>query len=420
MEEKIYACIDLKCFYASVEAVERGLDPFCTNLVVADPSRGRGAICLAITPAMKALGVQNRCRIYEIPKGISYITAMPQMKKYMEYAAQIYGTYLRFLAKEDIFVYSIDECFLDLTPYKTLYKMEPRALVKMLMDAVFEETGIAASAGIGTNLFLAKVALDITAKHAPDRIAFLDEARFQETLWHHTPLTDFWNIGRGIARRLEKYGLCTLWGVAHTEEAVLYREFGINARYLIDHAWGREPCSLQEIQAYTPSSTSISQSQILFTDYGFSDGLLILKEMVTELCMELIERKMETDSVALSVGYSRDVRPAAGGSKRLPAYTDSGRRLSEAFCALYKEKVSPEVPIRKISVSLGRLTQGAPKPYDMFMEYQKDEQERRKLIAMQGLKRRFGKNAVFKGMSLEEKATGIWRNTLIGGHYGGI
>ena len=318
MDDRMYLCIDLKSFFASVECAERGLDTMTTRLVVADPSRGRGAICLAVSPALKELGVRNRCRIYEIPPGIDYITALPRMKLYMEYAARIYSVYLRYISPEDIHVYSIDECFLDITSYRRLYDMNERDLAKMLTDAVYRETGgICATVGIGTNLFLAKVALDITAKHAPDRVGYLDEAEFRRTIWYHQPLTDIWNVGRGIAKRLEKMGIFDLRGVAECEEAKLYREFGVNAEYLIDHAHGREPCTIADIHAYVAKSESISNGQILFEDYRFDDALTVLKEMVDPLVLELIERRKVTDSISLSVGYSRDMRGSAGTTVKL-------------------------------------------------------------------------------------------------------
>ena len=250
MKQKIYLCIDLKSFYASVECVERGLDPLRENLVVADPSRGRGGICLAITPPMKKLGIKNRCRIFEIPDTVKYITAIPRMKLYMEYSAKIYSIYLKYVAAEDIHVYSIDECFFDITHYLPLYRKTGRQMAQMLLDAVFAETGISATVGIGTNLFLAKVALDITAKHAPDRIGILDEAMFREQIWHHRPITDIWNIGKGVAKRLEKHAIFDLYGIAHTDEKVLYKEFGVNAEFLIDHSKGIEPCTIREIKEY--------------------------------------------------------------------------------------------------------------------------------------------------------------------------
>lgn len=418
--DKVYLCIDLKSFYASVEAVERGLDPFKTNLVVADASRGRGAICLAITPALKALGVRNRCRLFEIPKGIEYITAMPRMRRYIEYSADVYSVYLQFVAPEDILVYSIDECFFDVTAYLGMYGKTPRELAVMMIEAVERETGICASAGIGTNLFLAKVALDITAKHVPDRIGWLDETRFKETLWHHTPITDFWNIGPGIARRLAKYGIYDLWGVAHTNPEWMEREFGVNARYLLDHAQGIEPCTMEEIHAYVPESTSISSGQILFENYDFADALLVMKEMVAELSMELLERGMQTDSISLHVGYAREEVPSGGGSRRLDRYTDSTRRLLSAFEALFQETVHRDEKIRRLTVGFGRLAAGDFVNFDMFSDYAADEKERKKQKAVLELKKRFGKNAVLKGINLEEKATGRERNKMIGGHNGGI
>ena len=285
MENRTYLCIDLKSFYASVECVERGLDPFSANLVVADPSRGRGAICLAVSPALKALGVKNRCRIFEIPEKVRYITAMPRMKRYMEYSADIYSVYLRYISPEDIHVYSIDECFFDVTAYLKMYSKSPKEMANMLMDAVMRETGICATAGIGTNMFLAKVALDITAKHAEDHIGYLNEEEFKRQLWHHRPITDIWNVGRGIAARLERYGIYDLYGVAHTDEAKLYKEFGINAEFLIDHANGREPCTIEEIHNYKSKTESMSNNQILFEDYSYDDAYLVLKEMVNLIAL---------------------------------------------------------------------------------------------------------------------------------------
>ncbi|MBQ7953739.1 MAG: DNA repair protein, partial [Clostridia bacterium] len=266
---KYYLCIDLKSFYASVESVERGLDPFKTNLVVADPSRGKGAICLAITPALKDLGIKNRCRLFQIPDDVEYITAMPRMKLYMEYSANIYSVYLRYISKEDIHIYSIDECFFDITTYLELYNKSPKELAQMIIDAVYEETGICATAGIGTNMFLAKVALDVTAKHVSDPIGYLDQEEFERTIWHHKPLTDIWNFGRGIEKRLKKYGVYTLYDIAHFDEKILYKEFGVNAEFIIDHAKGIEPCTISDIKNFKAKTNSLSNSQILFNDYNY-------------------------------------------------------------------------------------------------------------------------------------------------------
>ena len=292
MKQNIFMCIDLKSFFASVECADRGLDPFTTNLVVSDPSRGNGAICLAITPAMKALGIRNRCRIFEIPPGVQYITALPRMKRYMEVSAQVYGVYLRYISPEDIHVYSIDECFIDATPYLAMYNTSPKQLAQTLMNAVFEETHICATAGVGTNLFLAKVALDITAKHVPDHIGWLDEKEFREKLWSHRPITDFWNVGSGVARRLAKYGVYDMGGVAKMNEDILYKEFGVNAEFLIDHAHGREPCTMAEIHAYESKTKSLSNGQILFEDYSADNAFIVMKEMADTLILELVEKKL--------------------------------------------------------------------------------------------------------------------------------
>ena len=269
MKDRIYCCIDLKSFYASVECVERGLDPFKTNLIVADPTRTEKSVCLAITPAMKDLGIRNRCRVFEIPKNIEYITAKPRMKLYMKKSAEIYSIYLQYISSEDIHVYSIDEVFIDLTDYVKIYKKTPHQVAKMLIDKVFELTGITATVGIGTNLFLAKIALDITAKSSPDFMGYLDEEAFRKTIWHHRPITDIWNIGQGISKRLSEYGIFDLYGVAHAKEALLYRLFGINAELLIDHAKGIEPCTIKDIHNYKSKNHSLSNSQILFCNYNF-------------------------------------------------------------------------------------------------------------------------------------------------------
>ena len=284
--ERTYVCIDLKSFYASVECVRRGLDPMTTRLVVADPTRSEMTICLAVSPAMKAAGVKNRCRLYEIPEGIDYITAQPRMNSYMEVSAEIYGTYLRYVSQEDIHPYSIDECFIDATPYLELYDLTAREFADTLRSAVRAETGIPATVGIGPNLFLAKVALDISAKHAPDGVGELDARSFRESIWRHRPITDIWNIGPGIARRLAKYRVFDLKGVTEMDPDVLYGEFGVNAEYLIDHAWGVEPCTIAEIKAYEPESSSTMNGQILPCGYNFDDTLMVLREMVDDSVLD--------------------------------------------------------------------------------------------------------------------------------------
>ena len=278
--QKIYMCIDLKTFYASVECVERGLDPFNTNLVVADETRGKGTICLAVSPKMKMLGVKNRCRIFEIPKNIKYIIAMPRMKKYIEYSANIYGVYLKYFSKNDIHVYSIDEAFIDATNYLKLYNKSPIKLAKTIIKDIYDNYGITATAGIGTNLYLAKIALDITAKHSVNNIGYLDEEKYKKELWYHRPLNDFWQIGKGIEKRLNRLGIYDMHDIATANQRKLYKEFGINAEYIIDHAWGKESCTIADIKAYKPKTNSISNNQILFEDYSFEKTRLVLKEMV--------------------------------------------------------------------------------------------------------------------------------------------
>lgn len=422
MKERYYGCIDLKSFYASVECVERGLDPFTANLVVADPSRGGGAICLAISPAMKALGIRNRCRIFEIPPGVKYIIAVPRMKLYMKYSADIYAIYLRFVSSDDIHVYSVDECFIDFTPYLKTYKKTAAEMAVMMIETVKKETGICATAGIGTNMFLAKVALDITAKHAPDHIGQLDEEEFRRTIWHHTPITDIWNIGRGTAKRLAHMGAVDLYDVAHLDEKRLYKEFGVNARYLIDHANGIEPCTISDIQNYTSENHSLSNSQILFEDYDFDNALIVLKEMVDGLVLELSEKGLAAGAVGLFVGYSDEALPPTGASHRLEHSTDSLRRLMPLFERIYRQTTSRTQPIRKLGISLGNVVDAAMAEQVMFDELgetadpEKEERERRMQAAVISIKNRYGKNAIIKGMSLQDHATAVARNGLIGGH----
>lgn len=419
MDSRYYLCIDLKSFFASVECVERGLDPMTSNLVVADPSRGRGAICLAVSPALKSLGVRNRCRLFEIPQHIQYEIALPRMKRYMEYSARIYSIYLKYISAEDIHVYSIDECFLDITQYCRLYGKTPKEMAVMLIDAVFAETGICATAGIGTNLFLAKVALDITAKHTPDHMGYLDEAEFKRTIWYHQPITDIWNVGRGIAKRLERFGIYDLFGVAHFDEEKLYREFGVNAEFLIDHAHGVEPCTIADIHAYRSKSSSISNGQILFEDYSFDDALIVLREMVEMLTLELVEKHLVTDSISLSVGYSKDVLKPAGGTMKLGEATNSQKKLEKHFVAYFERVVKRGYPIRRINVGLNHLTDESYATYDLFTDTEAEQREHDLQVTVLDIKKRFGKNAILKGRSLEKKATARIRNTLIGGHNGG-
>ena len=418
MTDRFYAVIDLKCFFASVECVEHGFDPFKKNLVVADAARGNGAICLAISPAMKALGCKNRCRLFEIPSNIEYEAVKPHMKKYMEYSKRIISIYLEYISHEDIHVYSIDECFLDLTPYLRLYKKKPMELVKFLMDEVTKRTGICATAGAGTNMFLAKVALDVLAKHAPDHIAYLDEDIFKEKMWRHRPITDIWNIGRGTATRLARHGVYDLCGVTRLDESSLYKEFGVNAKYLIDHAWGRESCTIKDIQSFTPKSKSLSNSQILFEDYNYENTLIVLKEMVDNLTLSLIDKELTTEGISLSIGYSKDIVPATGGTRRLGYRTDSYRTLVSAFVNLFEETTYRDKPIRKVSICFSDVDSKFYGIDNIFEDYEASEEEYSLQKAVVGVKKKFGKNAVMKGFSYLDKATGLMRNKLIGGHNG--
>ena len=413
---KAYLCIDLKTFFASVECVERKLDPFAVNLVVADPSRGKGALCLAVSPKMKEQGVHNRCRIFEIPDNISYITAMPRMNLYMQYSADIYWIYLKYISREDIHVYSIDEAFLDVSEYLQMYSVSAKELARMILQDIYTTTGITATVGIGTNLYLAKIALDITAKHAKDNMGILDEQLYRETLWHHKPVSDFWQVGRGISKRLEKYSVADMYDIAHMDERILYREFGVNAEYLIDHAWGREPTTIKEIKAYKSKSNSLSNSQILFEDYNYEEALLVLKEMVELNVQNLVESHRVTDHIGLYIGYSARNVKATGGSRKLSNVTNSYAYLRNAFIKLYRETVNRQELVHMLSISFGNVVDEMYETYDLFTDFNALEKEKKLQLTLLNIKHKFGKNAVIKGMNLLNKATAISRNKLVGGH----
>ncbi len=416
---KIYFCIDLKCFYASVECVLRGLDPFKTNLVVADPSRGNGAICLAISPAMKALGIKNRCRIFEIPKDVKYIVAKPRMKKYIDYSAKIYEIYLKYFDKNDIHPYSIDEMFFDATTYLNFNKVGIKALALKIIDDILSQTGITATCGIGTNLFLSKVALDILAKHQADNIAFLTEQTFKQTLWHHTPLTDFWQIGKGIQNRLSKLSIHDMYGIAHADQNLLYKEFGVNAKILIDHANGVEPITIAEIKNYQPHSSSLSQSQILFEDYSKFNARIVLTEMIDTLSLELINRKKVCGKVAVSVHYSKEVIAPTRASHKMPIKTNVFSVLKDEILKLYDETTYDDQPIRKLSIAFDDVLDENYEQLDLLTNRSKIEKERNGQIAVNKIKAKFGKNAIMRGISLNKVATQKIRNSLIGGHASG-
>lgn len=418
---KIYLCIDLKSFYASVECVERGWDPLTARLVVADPERSEKTICLAVSPALKQMGVPNRCRVFQIPKEIPYKMAPPRMQLYIDYAAEIYGVYLKYIAKEDIQVYSIDEAFLDVTDYLHLYQMTAVELGRKIMQDILDTTKIPAACGVGTNLYLAKVALDIMAKHETDRIAYLDEARYREKLWKHKPLTDFWRVGRGTVERLSNMGICTMKEIAHARESLLYKAFGIDAELLIDHAWGREPVTIADIKAYRPKNTSFSSGQVLPRDYEYEEGVLVVKEMADLLCLDLVDQGLVTSHISLVIGYSNQkcFEPAKG-STTLRSATSSNRRLLSYVEQLYRRIVRPGAYIRRITLTYTGVMTEDYQQFDLFSAPEETEKDVKAQRAAISIKQRYGRNAILKGMNLEESATTIERNGQIGGHKSGV
>ena len=420
MNAHTYICIDLKSFYASVECVERGLDPMKAKLVVADPERGGGTICLAVSPALKAMGVKNRCRVFEIPQCIEYIKATPRMQLYINYSAAIYGVYLSFFAAEDIHVYSIDEAFIDVTNYLAMYKQTPKALAQTVMAEILRKTGVRATCGIGTNLYLAKIALDIVAKHAPDFIGELTEESYRETLWDHKPITDFWRIGPGTAARLERHGIRTMRGVAAAKEDMLYREFGIDAELLIDHAWGRETATIADVKKYKSKSNSFSGGQVLMRDYSYDEARVIVKEMMDLLCLRLVKHGMITNSVSLYVGYTHTLNaPAARGSTTLSHATNAPNLMLPAVTALYNRITDPCYPIRRINICCNHVEPEGDIQLSMFDDYTQDEKEKDLQTAVLEIKDRYGRNAILKGMNYTEAATTRERNMQIGGHKSG-
>lgn len=418
--DRVYVCIDLKCFYASVECRERELDPFQVNLVVADPERSEKTICLAVSPAMKAKGVPGRCRIFEIPPDLEYITATPRMQLYIDYSARIYQIYLKYIAKEDIHVYSIDEVFMDVTDYLAMYQMSAKELSIRIMEDVLESTGITATCGIGTNLYLAKIALDITAKHVDDHIGILDEESYRKELWGHKPLTDFWRIGPGISRRLCRAGITTMGELAAADEEMLYKMFGIDAELLIDHAWGRETTTMADIKAYKPRSNSLSSGQVLSRDYGFEEGKLIVKEMADLLCLELVEKGLVTSSITLHVGYSNRLeRKPAHGTASMSVTTSSANRIMEYTAGLYERIVDRHTPVRRMSLTFNNVVEETYQQYDLFTDPDRLDREHRMQKAVLDIKGKYGKNALVRGMNLQAGATTMERNCQIGGHKSG-
>ena len=492
-KEKTYLCIDLKSFYASVECVERGLDPLTTNLVVADESRTNKTICLAVSPGLKSYGVPGRPRLFEVQQQVEklnrereirngykefrcesydineinsdpsvklgFIVAEPRMNYYMQYSGDIYKIYLKYVSSEDIHVYSIDEVFIDVTSYLNTYGLTAHELAMKMIRDVLSQTGITATAGIGPNMYLAKVAMDIVAKHIPAdndgvRIAEVDEYSYRELLWDHQPLTDFWMIGRGYVKRLANYGLETMGDVArysidHADK--LYKEFGVNAELLIDHAWGYEPCEIKDIKAYVPSNNSVSSGQVLFEPYPYDKALIIVKEMMDALSLDLVEKGLVTNQVTVAIGYDivnvtedyngplvvdyygRTVPKGVHGSVTFKDYTASTTMFVSAGAEIFKKIVDPNLYVRRVTVIANTVKREEDvvkrdyQEFDLFSDPQEEirkqeeldeylEKEKNLQKTVLDIRRKFGKNAVVKGMNLEKGATGLQRNKQVGGH----
>ncbi len=460
MPSRTYAAIDLKSFFASVECILRGLDPLKAKLVVADESRTEKTICLAVTPALKAYGIPGRARLFEVNQKvrdvqrrtgekIDFTIAKPQMAKYVEYSTKVYNVYLKYVSAEDIHAYSIDECFLDLTRYLKLYKKTARELVKTIIQDVFTTTGITATGGIGTNLYLCKIAMDVMAKHVDAdadgvRIAELDEMSYRRQLWSHRPLTSFWQVGRGIAERLENCrlnagrGIYTMGDIARVSvksPEALYKLFGVNAEILIDHAWGYEPCTIADIKKAKPRNRSTGEGQVLQDPYPFDKARLVVREMVDTVSMTLIAHDLVTNAMVLTVGYDREnvdkgiyrgetvmdvygrlLPKPAHGTASIGYYTSSQSVIADAVMKLFDRIVDPKLTVRRLNLVAADIVDASHEQYDLFTDVQKQEKEKKRLKAELLIKKRFGKNAIVKGMDLQEGATTIERNGQIGGH----
>ncbi len=470
--QRTYIAIDLKSFYASVECVDRGLDPLTTNLVVADESRTDKTICLAVTPSLKAYGIPGRARLFEVKqkaRGINFIIAPPRMAHYIEVSSRVYSVYLKYIAPEDIHVYSIDEVFMDVTNYLATYKMTAHQLAMTMIRDVLSQTGITATAGIGTNLYLCKVAMDIMAKKAPAdkdgvRIAELDEQTYRRELWDYRPITKFWRVGRGIANKLAFYGIDTMGRLARMSEQneeLLYKLFGVNAELLIDHAWGWEPCTIADVKAYRPETNSFSSGQVLQEPYTFQKARVVIQEMAEGMALDLVAKRMVTDQLVLTVGYDAecltrpDIRDLyhgeiitnyygklvpkhAHGSLRFDKPTSSSRLLMNGAAELFDRHVNPNLLIRRLNLCVNHVVSEStlaqqpaqPQQLDLFTDYetlerqQQEEQarldkERRLQEAQLKIKQRFGKNAILRGLNYSEGATAKERNAQIGGHRAG-
>lgn len=457
---RTYIAIDLKSFFASVECVSRGLDPLTTNLVVADASRTEKTICLAVTPSLKAYGIPGRARLFEVVqkvkevkaktgKDIDYIVAKPQMAKYMEMSSKIFNIYLKYVSSEDIHVYSIDECFIDVTKYMNLYKKSAHDLAREMIQDVLKNTGITATAGIGTNLYLCKIAMDIVAKHVPAdkdgvRIAELDEMSYRRNLWSLRPITSFWQVGRGIAERLEKCylnngrGIYTMGDLARVgvkNPEGLYKMFGVNAEILIDHAWGYEPCTIADIKRAKPKSRSIGGGQVLSCAYDCAKAKIVIREMVDTLALDLVEKNLVTNGLTLLVTYDREnvdkglyhgetvidfygrtVPKPAHGTAPLSSYTASATIIAESVMKLADRIMDPNLTVKKLNLTANDVLNASQESYDLFTDVKKVEREKKMMQAQLSIKKRFGKNAIFKGLDMQEGATTRERNEQIGGH----
>lgn len=419
MAERQYICIDLKSFFASVECVERGLDPMTTDLVVADPERCESTVCLAVTPSLKKKGVRNRCRVFEIPKHLTYIKAEPRMQLYIDYSAEIYSVYLKYISKDDIHVYSIDEVFLDVTDYLSLYKTTAIELAERIRKDVLKTVGIPAACGVGTNLYLAKIALDITAKNSPVFLGVLDEETYRKTLWDHQPITDFWRIGAGTAKRLEDRGITTMREIANCREQILYDIFGVDAEIMIDHAWGREPTTIADIKNYKTQSRSLSSGQVLFRNYSQKEGEIIVREMADKLALDLFDEGLVASSVTLCLSYGDKEKPMGRASERLLSPTSSAEQIISASVKAYYRIMGQHDYIRKVNISLNRVVDESFAQMDFYHDQKEIIKEKNQMRAVSSIKKKFGKNAILRGTDLKEGATMRQRNGQIGGHKSG-
>ncbi len=413
---RVYFVIDMKSFFASVECAERGIDPYTANLVVADKERTEKTICLAVSINMKKLGVKNRCRLWMVPKDIDYICAKPRMKKYIEYAANIYSLYLKYIDKNDIHVYSIDECILDVTDYLKLYNIKAKPFAIKLMNEIWEKYHIPATCGIGTNMYLAKIALDITAKSSKDRIGWLNEEKYIKELSFHEPISDFWMISTGTQNRLLKYGIKNMDGIRRIDEEILYKEFGVNAELMIDHAYGKEPVTMADIKGYKSKSKSVSSHEILACSYVKKDALIVLKEMIQNGCYNLFLKNLVTSSIHFGVSYTDGSVSHATVSYNIR--TNLYNYLIDDLVKVYEKIVSNEKEIKTLGYSFN-VSGIENEHYDIFTDLNDVEKEKKLVKSILSLKDKYGKNSVLKALDYDEKATIIERNKMIGGHNSG-